>query len=242
MYKADPRTKFFIVLLLTTVVILFMDIRVQLGVTFLTGLVSHLFGVKLMSVFRKMRHFLMLLLGIVVIQSLFRNDGHVLVGIGSVRLLTDTGLSLAVGYLCRVAVIICSGALIATSSLRQNLQGLSQLGIPYELALMTGVGIRFLPMLMEEVNNAYMAMELRGVEVKKLPFRKRISMVSQLFIPIIYGTIVRAQKLSESIEARGFVIGQKRTSFYHLKMAGRDWMIVFGSGTVFCLTMYLLLT
>lgn len=229
MDKRDPRVKFFFVLILTTLIIFYRDPWVQIGVTGLTLILSRCFGVDLMVVLKRLRHFLVLLIGILVIQSLFRSEGQVLIGLGNVRLLTDTGVLLAVGYLCRVLVIIYSGALIGTSSLRQNLQGLTQLGIPYELALMTGVGIRFLPMLMEEVNNAYMAMELRGVDVNGLPLRKRINLVSQLFIPIIYGTIVRAQKLSESIEARGFVIGKKRTSYYHLKMVAKDWWMIAGA-------------
>lgn len=222
-HKLDPRVKFLMVLVLSTLVIFFQVIWVLLPVTFMTLLLSFAMGVEVLTVMRRLKHFIMLLAGIIVIQSFFRNDGIVLLSIGGLPLLTDTGIKMAIGYLCRVVVIIYSGAIIGTSSLRQNLQGLTQVGIPFELALMTGVGIRFLPMLMEEVNNAFTAMALRGVEINDLPVKKRITLVSQLFIPIIYSTLLRAQKLSESIEARGFAIGQKRSSYYTLKFSKIDY-------------------
>lgn len=232
--KPDPRVTLFLVLLLSTAVIFFQNVWTLLFVTGLTLMISAWMDVAILTVVRKLRHFLMLLGGIIIVQSVFRQEGQGLIEVGGLTLLTDLGLKMALGYFCRVAVIITSGAMIGRSSLRQNLQGLTQIGIPFELALMTGVGIRFLPMLTEEVSNAYMAMELRGVEVNALPIKKRVTLVSQLFIPIIYGTLTRAQKLSESIEARGFVIGQKRSTYYQLRMTTSDWVICALSFLVFC--------
>lgn len=221
----DPRVKLLIVLFLSTTVIFYQNVWTLVTVTLVTLLVSWMMDVAILEVLKKLRHFLILLAGIIIVQSVFRNEGQALINIGGITLLTDLGIHMAVGYFCRVVVIIYSGAIIGTSSLRKNLQGLNQIGIPFELALMTGVGIRFLPMLIEEVSNATMAMALRGVEVKTLPIKKRVTLVSQLFIPIIYGTLTRAQKLSESIEARGFVIGQQRSSYDRLKFNPYDWIM-----------------
>lgn len=238
----DPRVKILLVLFLSTLVIFFQNVMTQVLVTGLTLLLSRWMDVEVLKVLRKLRHFFMLLGGIIIIQSIFRQGGQAIVSLGGMTLLTDLGIKMAVGYLCRVVVIIYSGAIIGTSTLRQNLQGLTQIGIPYELALMTGVGIRFLPMLTEEVSNAYMAMELRGVEVSALPIKKRVTLVSQLFIPIIYGTLTRAQKLSESIEARGFVIGQKRSSYYRLAFNKTDWVVSMVGLMVFGLMLWMNLT
>ena len=224
----DPRAKFLIVFVLTTLILLQPDPLFQLGVVAATLLASRLLGVDVARVTKQLRHFLSMVVGIVIIQSLFRNDGRAIVEVMGLTLLTDTGLILAVGYLCRVVVIVMSGAIIATSSLRQNLQGLNQMGIPFELSLMAGIGLRFLPMLMEEVQNSFLAMELRGIDVGALPLRQRLNLIGRLFIPIIYSTLIRAQKLSESIEARGFVIGGKRSSYYHLTFGRLDYLV---SGT-----------
>ncbi len=229
----DPRVKILIVMFLSTIVIFYQNLWTLLAVTVSTLVVGWMMDVEILKVLRKLKHFLMLLAGIIIVQSVFRNEGQAIISVGGVTLLTDFGINMAIAYFCRVVVIIYSGAIIGTSTLRQNLQALTQIGIPFELALMTGVGIRFLPMLMEEVSNAYLAMALRGVEVGALPIRKRVMLVSQLFIPIIYGTLTRAQKLSESIEARGFVIGQKRSSYYHLTFSKDDWLIMLIAVSVF---------
>lgn len=235
----DPRVKILIVLILSSMVIFYQTVWILLAVTVSTLVIGWTMDVEILKVFRKLRHFLMLLAGIIIVQSVFRNDGQAIINMGGITLLTDVGINMAMGYFCRVVVIIYSGAIIGTSSLRQNLQALTQIGLPFELALMTGVGIRFIPMLMEEVSNAYLAMALRGVEVGALPIRKRVTLVSQLFIPIIYSTLSRAQKLSESIEARGFVIGQKRSSYYHLKFNRRDWMISLLGLVIFVVVVWL---
>ena len=229
----DPRVKLLMVFFLSTMVLFYQNIVTLITVTVATLVISWLMGVAILEVLGKLKHFLMLLAGIILVQSVFRNEGQAIVNMGGITLLTDLGLRMAIGYFCRVVVIIYSGAIIGTSTLRQNLQGLNQIGIPFELALMTGVGIRFLPMLIEEISNAAMAMALRGVDVKALPIKKRVTLVSQLFIPIIYGTLTRAQKLSESIEARGFVIGQKRTSFDRLSFKASDWLVSLIGALVF---------
>ena len=223
--KIDPRVKLMIVFALTTLVLFAGDAWTFTMVTFLSVGFSWFFKVDLYYVFHKLRRFLTLVFGLIIIQSIFNSKGFAIVAIGDFKILTDVGLYLGFTYICRVIVIIMSGAIISSSSMRENLQALYQLKVPYEMGLMTSVGIRFLPILREEVRNAYIAMELRGVNVKKLKLQKRLHIISQLFVPIIYSTMTRAKKLSESIEARGFIIGEKRSSYLELKLNSRDYIV-----------------
>lgn len=233
--KVDPRAKILIVLALTSVIIFTKNIWIMIGITILSLIYSWLFKVDLYQVFFKLRKFLTLLIGLIFIQSIFNTNGNVLIGVGEFKLLTDVGLILGISYICRVIVIIMSGSIISSSTMRENLQGLYQMKLPYEIGLMTSVGIRFLPILMEEVNNAYIAMELRGINVKKLKISLRIKIIAQLFVPIIYSTMIRAQKLSESIEARGFVIGKARSSYMVLKFKRNDVIV-----TILCVSIVIL--
>ncbi|MBG0765864.1 MAG: hypothetical protein H0S78_13530, partial [Tissierellales bacterium] len=45
---------------------------------------------------------------------------------------------------------ITSGVIITTSRDREMIQGIVQFGLPYEFAFMTAVGIKFMPLLVEE--------------------------------------------------------------------------------------------
>ncbi len=67
------------------------------------------------------------------------------------ELLTDVGIIRGVQYLYRMLVVILSGAIISTSGLKDNLQALVQLGLPYDVGFMCAIGIRFLPIFMEDI-------------------------------------------------------------------------------------------
>jgi energy-coupling factor transport system permease protein len=41
--------------------------------------------------------------------------------------------------------------------------------IPYEIAFMVSVAIRFLPLLTDEIKNVVTAVQLRGIELDKIP-------------------------------------------------------------------------
>lgn len=223
--ESDPRVKLIIVFALTSVILFAGKLVTFVSITLISIGFAWLFEVDLKQVFYKLRHFLTLVFGLIIIQSIFNSTGNTLVGIGGFKLLTDVGLYLGVSYICRVIVIVMSGSIISSSSMRANLQALYQMKLPYEIGLMTSVGIRFLPILVEEVKHAYIAMELRGVNVKKLKMKYRVQIISQLFVPIIYSTMTRARKLSESIEARGFVIGKERSSYMELKLTSKDYFV-----------------
>lgn len=222
----DPRIKILSVMILTGVIIFNSNLWVQTCITLLSFGLGIFLKANIIGVFKKMKRFLILFFSLVIIQSLFRQSGQVYIHIGSVSILTEEGVIMAISYVFRVAVIILSGAIISTSSMRNVLQGMVQMKLPYVLGLMTSIGIRFMPILMEEIQNAYTSMELRGINVKKLSIKRRMELIGRLFVPIVYSALIRAKKLSESIEMRGFVIGGQRSSYYNLKFKVRDFVVL----------------
>ena len=46
-------------------------------------------------------------------------------------------------------------------------------GVPYEIAFMVLMAIRFLPVLGEEVRDALTAIQLRGVKIKEIPLGQK---------------------------------------------------------------------
>lgn len=225
-HMIDPRVKIVGVALLTGFIVVEHRMLQQV----LLGLLSMGFaiyvGADLLGILRKLKRFLALFFTLIIIQSFFRSGGNPLITVFGIRLITDQGLYMAVSYVIRMFVIVASGAVIATSSMRITLQGLAQLRLPYVLGLMTSIGIRFLPILGEEIQNAYTSMTLRGIDVRKLPIRQRIDIIGRLFVPIVYSALHRAREIAESIEMRGYVVGAKRTSYFNLKMVGKDYVIL----------------
>lgn len=222
----DPRVKILGVALLTGIIVVEHRMLQQILIGLLSIGFAVYVGADLIVILKKLRRFLTLFLTLIIIQSFFRSGGTPLISIGNINLITDQGLFMAISYVIRMFVIVASGAVISTSSMRFVLQGLSQLKLPYVLGLMTSIGIRFLPILGEEIQNAYTSMALRGIDIRELPLKQRIHIIGRLFVPIVYGALHRAQKIAESIEMRGYVVGEKRTSYFNLKMKMKDYSIL----------------
>jgi energy-coupling factor transport system permease protein len=222
-HNFDPRVKLFAAAAISTIGVMSASPMLSL-INFLFGLLlCQLFNVTFFKMLRKMRRFISLFFILIIIQSLFDRSGSALLQIRTVTLLTDVGLNRGINYLFRVMTILISGMIISTSSMKATIQGFVQLGLPYEFGFMAGLGIRFLPLLTEEIRNTYVSMSLRGIDVNRLSIAKRLEIIGSLFIPIVYATLIRAKALAESAQSRGFVIGGKRTTFEKLKFAKHDY-------------------
>ena len=155
--------------------------------------------------------------------------------VGPVSLITSKGLAagasvvLRIGVVCVVAVI-----LTATTSSRDFILGLVQAKVPYEIAFMVSVTMRFLPLFRDEMRNIVTAVQLRGIELNKVPWREKVSLYSSLFFPVVYGAILKAQQLSVAMEARCFRVYPRRTYLRKLNLIAVDYglMLVFITTTI----------
>ncbi|MBT9159089.1 MAG: energy-coupling factor transporter transmembrane component T family protein [Dehalococcoidia bacterium] len=222
----DPRTKLIMVLCLSSLAVFIQDIYVLGGVLLASFVISVILKGDLFPAFKQVKRLLLLIVIIAVIQSLFAPAGKTIITIGTFPLLTTGGLIRGAEFILRMAVIVVSATIVATSSSRETVQGLVQWKIPYEIAFMVSVGIRFLPMLTEEIRNVMLAIQLRGVELDKIPFRKKLKIYSYILTPIVVGTVIRAQKLATAMETRAFRAYPRRTSYMTLKMALPDYAII----------------
>ena len=170
----DPRTKLVIVLCLSTLAIFVKDILFLSEVLLITIIISLSFRVNMLKALRGIKRLLYVLLAIATIQSIFSSGGQILIGTGKLTVLTTVGLQKGLEFIIRIMIIILSATIIATSSSREIIQGLVQWRLPYEIAFMVSIGIKFLPALKEEIKDSMIAIQLRGVEIKKIPLRKRL--------------------------------------------------------------------
>lgn len=235
----DPRTKLIIVLCLSTLAIFIKDILFLGGVLLITIIISLFFRIDIPRVLRGTRRLLYVILAIAIIQSIFSTGGQVLIGVGKLTILTTAGLQKGLEFIIRIIIIILSATIITTSNSREIIQGLVQWGLPYEIAFMVSIGIRFLPILTREIKDSMVAIQLRGIEIEKIPLKKRLYIYSYLFTPILVSTIIRAQKLSMSVEMRGFRAYEQRTSYMVLKMSYIDYLIIFSGFLCASVLMYL---
>lgn len=225
--EVDPRSKLLIVLCLSSLSIVIKDLVALSIILLATILISILFSADLRGTIKKAKGLIYLLIGMALIQSIFSKGGTNLIVIGNFNILTTSGLKKSLEFILRMLAILFSATILSTSSPRKIIQGFVQLGMAYEIAFMVAIGIRFLPILSEEIKDSIVAIQLRGIELEKIPMKKRIHIYSYIFTPVIISSISKAEKLSVAMEMRGFRAYDNRTSYMTLKMKYLDYVIIF---------------
>lgn len=231
-YKVDPRAKLFIVLCLSTIGVLIRDMYVLLIVLLLAVMSAELFRCDFKKLYYKLRHMLKIILVIAIVQSIFTSEGTTIIKVYSIDILTTGGIIRAVKFILRVAIVIISASIVTTSSYRKIVQSLVQMKIPYEIAFMVSVGIRFLPIMIEEFNDAIIAIQLRGIDLDKIPLKSKFKIYAYIFTPVIAGSMMKAKKLSIVMETKAFRAYPQRVSYNVLTLRKLDYFIMIISSLI----------
>ncbi|MGM0367698.1 MAG: energy-coupling factor transporter transmembrane component T family protein [Actinomycetota bacterium] len=224
-YNLDPRTKITIVLCLSSIAVFVQSAHVLGAALAVSVAVSLFLGASLIPVIKSFKKIWYLFFIITVAQSLFGGGGRAIISVGGFDLLSTGGLVKGLEFILRLAVIVVSATIITTSTHREIVQGLIQLKIPYEIAFMVSVAIRFLPIFINEFRDTVTAIQLRGVDIERIPFGRKLRMYYYIFNPILINSIKKAHKLSLAMEMRAFRAYPKRSSYLVLKMRARDYII-----------------
>ena len=237
--KLDPRTKIVIVLSLSTLSLIFDDILMLVVFLSVSCLCSVLMNSNLIAILARLKKLICVMAAIAIVQSLFTKTGNPIIKIGTFTLLTDYGIVRSLKFVLRLGIIIVSAAIITTSSSREIVQGLVQWRCPYEIAFMVSVAIRFLPIFKEEMTDMVIAIQLRGIDLKRVELKKKIKVYKYILFPIVTNSILKAKELSTAMEMRGFRAYHSRTSYMTLKMQNTDYILIAISFvfTIFFLTL-----
>ena len=64
----------------------------------------------------------------------------------------------------------------------------------------------------------------RGVDFNEGSLKDKINQIISLLVPMFVISFKRAEDLSNAMEARGYIIGAKRTKIDELKLRWRDYL------------------
>jgi energy-coupling factor transport system permease protein len=219
----DPRTKIVIVLCISTIGIFTKNILILSLMLALSAIICIVLKAKIKRILKKL---IWLFFMLAVVQSVFAPSGRVLFGIGGIELLTVGGLTKGIEILLRMLIIIISAGIVTTSKPEDVIQGFIEWKLPYEIVFMISIAIRFLPMLTQEFKDAITAIQLRGVELKQIPIKMKISIYTYIFTPVVVNSIVKSRDLSVAMEMRAFRAYPQRTSYMKLKLNAYDYAII----------------
>lgn len=231
MKKPDPRAMLLIVFCFSIAGVLIDKTWLLFAALVFTAVFVSVLGVKLYLFLAKKKAaaVLGLLFIVALLQSIFQPAGAVILKIGFINILTSGGLIQGANTLLRLGIVAVSATAFTLTTSRNMMQGLIQLKIPYELAFMATVSLRFLPAFTDEFRDTVTAIQLRGVDLKKIPAREKLKIYISILTPVVYGAVDRAQKLSCAVELRAFRALPKRTSRFILKFSPCDYVYIFSA-------------
>ncbi|MFI3329446.1 MAG: energy-coupling factor transporter transmembrane component T [bacterium] len=163
----------------------------------------------------------------------------------------DDGLIKGGFFVSRIVllVIISTILTLTTSTIDLN-TGLEKVLSPFkliklpvaEISLMISLTLRFVPTLLLETNKILKAQASRGVDFSEGSIVQKVKQIITLLIPMFVVSFKRAEDLACAMEARGYVIGSKRSNLNVLKFKFIDYLgflLIFG---VLGLSIYLQVT
>ena len=239
-FHPDPRCVFALAAYLSMFAVLSLNLWLMAGLLLLALLAAILLRVDLPLVFHKLKRLWQVIIFVALLQSVFSPSGQVWVQIGGVALLTSGGVVKGLVVLGRLAILILGGSLFSVYSTREMIQGMIQLRMPYLIAYMISVGIRFVPLMGEELRDSLTALALRGIVIEKLKLKKRFKVYTYLLLPIVAGSLHNARALTMSMEMRGLGAYPGRTSYFTLSLGRLDYVLLAVTFLLTVLTGYIM--
>ncbi len=221
----DVRTKLAIAAILSTLALIYQNAIVLAFVLFITLVALWLLKVPL-QLFYDFRKFFYLYLFLIIIQSLFVRGGEPLVSLGQFHLLTTDSLIYGLAVILRFFILVGTGLILINCDLSEMLLAMTKMHVPYEIVFMIQIGIRFIPVLINELGNIMNTIQLRGVDLRKVYKRKVIRVYIGIFTPLLYSIWQKAEHLSILLELRGFRCYPTRTYYRDIKMSIADYAII----------------
>ncbi len=107
------------------------------------------------------------------------------------------------------------------------LSPLRRLRLPVDdFALMTLLALRFIPTLLEEVEQLTRAQTARGADISNGTIRERLQSLAMLFVPLIQGVLRRASELATALEARGYEVEGQQTRLHEKSLGRIDYAMI----------------
>lgn len=124
-----------------------------------------------------------------------------------------------------------------TDGLEKMLGWMKRLHVPvHEFAMIMAIALRFIPVLMEELDKIMKAQMARGLDFKEGNVVVRIKKILPILVPLFVSAIQRSNDLALAMEARCYHGGEGRTKLKPLKYGKKDY-IAYGMLSIYFVMM-----
>jgi energy-coupling factor transport system permease protein len=115
-----------------------------------------------------------------------------------------------------------------TAAIESLMQPLRKLKLPItEITLTLTLSLRFIPLVLEEIQNLIRAIMTRAINWKKLGFKSAIKIWLVVTERLLENLLLRAEQMASAMTVRGFTSpNQHKVQWHDLKLKRRDWVAI----------------
>jgi energy-coupling factor transport system permease protein len=100
---------------------------------------------------------------------------------------------------------------VMTTDVNDLVVGLVRLYVPFKVAYIFSITLRFVPFIFGEISAIMEAQRLRGLAIEKMNFFRRIPIFASMLVPLILGSLLKAQTLEIVLQSKAFSGSRDRT-------------------------------
>ncbi len=116
-----------------------------------------------------------------------------------------------------------------TAGLEELMAPLKKLRLPVtEIALTLTLALRFMPLVLEEVQNLVRSVMTRAINWQKLGWKRSVKVWLLVAQRLLENLLLRAEQIANAMTVRGFTSpNTHRVQWHQLQFRGRDWVAIF---------------
>lgn len=217
-HRLDPRTKLFGTMLFISSLFIANNIWGYVLITAAMAAVIRMTQVPVRFMLRGLKAIVILLL-LSVSFNLFLTPGRVLVQFWIFKI-TMEGVKMAFFMGIRLIYLVVGSSVMTltttpnqlTDGLEKGLGCLKRFHVPiHEVAMMMSIALRFIPILVEEMDKIMKAQMARGADFESGNLIQKAKAMIPLLVPLFISAFRRATDLAMAMEARCYQGGEGRT-------------------------------
>ncbi len=119
-----------------------------------------------------------------------------------------------------------------TAGLDSLMRPLRRFNVPVtEIILTLTLALRFIPLVLEEVQNLVRSVQTRAINWKKLGLRGSTKVWLMVAERLLLNLLLRAEQIASAMQVRGFTApNQHRVKWYQFRLRALDWLSLLGLG------------
>jgi len=140
------------------------------------------------------------------------------------------GLNIVFKTLTMILVIPLA---IFTTDVNQMTVGMVRAKIPYKVVFIFSSTLRFVPLLLEEVQSIIESQRLRGLNFEKMGVFQKAQVYAKVAVPLILNSLSKSQKLEIVLQSKAFSGSSNRTYLHESALTIPDYVLMIGSVVLF---------